>query len=389
MHIKIPTADKPVPLGRWWLSNPGRRQFKSLTFEPRKPEIINNKLNIWRGFGFEPAPGDWSILRNHITEVLTAGNESHAEYIVKWMAWAVQHPGEPARVALVFQGGQQTGKGTLGRTMARLFGRHGVHLQSADHIIGRFNSLLHQCCLLFADEVSWAGDRAASKLKAFITEPTINIERKGIDPVPVRNCLHIIMASNKDWVVPVEIDDWRFAIFRISDHRAHDEAYFDPLFDQLENGGYEALLYDLLAYDLGTWRPFKDIPETEAKEDQKEYSDPTADWRDLVDRAIREAIANHDGEVKGWKMLCSDMRRLINDDMRFWTGERQSLLGRALKDIGILKQGLSFRGYDSTKKCYYWGDSPRVIIDITSGDDRRPFARVQPWENVIDVKPKF
>lgn len=381
---------KETALGKWWLANPGRRQFDQMCFIPGGPPEIDTRLNIWRGFGFQPSPGDWSLLRNHLIEVLAAGNEEHAEYILKWMAWAVQNPGKPSKVALVFQGGQQTGKGTLGRTMRRLFGSHGVAISSSEHLTGRFNSLLHQCCLLFADEAFYAADRRGeSKLKAFITEPTLTIERKGVDPVTIQNCLHIVMASNKDWIVPVDADDRRFAIFRISDHHAKDDKkYFDPLYDQLEDGGYEGLLHDLLEMPLDEWRPDAQVPNTEAKEEQKEYSDPAADWCDCADRAIETGLNRYGKSVTGWKMLGSDMRRLVCDDLKFWTGERQSSFGKTLKLRGYGKGKLQYgHGRNApSRHCYYWGENPRVILEV--GGDRKDgfFVTVSPWDK--EFKPE-
>ena len=35
-----------------------------------------------------------------------------------------------------------------------------------------------------------------------ITEPTLFLERKGLDGVQINNCLKILISSNDDWVVP-------------------------------------------------------------------------------------------------------------------------------------------------------------------------------------------
>lgn len=43
---------------------------------------------------------------------------------------------------------------------------------------------------MFADETLWAGDkRSVGALKRLITEPTLTIERKGIDAVQEKNCV--------------------------------------------------------------------------------------------------------------------------------------------------------------------------------------------------------
>ena len=57
--------------------------------------------------------------------------------------------------------------------------------------------------VVFADEAFGVEDRSSSGvLKMLITEPTIPIERKGLDVVQAKNVVHLIMASNDDWVIP-------------------------------------------------------------------------------------------------------------------------------------------------------------------------------------------
>jgi len=192
---------------------------------------VGECLNLWRGFGVTAAPGDWSLLRKHILEVMAGGNQEYHAYIIRWMAWAVQNPDKPAGVTPVFKGGEGTGKETLARAMVKLFGLHGLQILSQQHFTGKFNAQLHQCCLLFADEAFYAGDKKSEGvLKGLITEPTFLVERKTIDPVRVLNRLHVIMASNKEWVVPAAQDARRFAVFEVAEERAGDTKWFDLIY---------------------------------------------------------------------------------------------------------------------------------------------------------------
>ena len=181
---------KAVPLGNWWTSHERRRTYKGLIFRPDVHDaVVNGRLNLWRGWGVEPQPGDWSLMRQHIREVLAAGDDEADAYIMNWFAWAVQHPAEPAEVALVLKGGKGTGKGTLGNGLVRIFGQHATHISSVRHLVGNFNAHLRDACLLFADEAYWPGDKAAEgTLKRLITEPTLFIEPKVVDGVTVRTC---------------------------------------------------------------------------------------------------------------------------------------------------------------------------------------------------------
>lgn len=270
--------DVKMPVGKWWLMNEHRRQFHSLVFSPRDGEVVEpesgdpdeRQLNLWQGFAVKPAPGDWSLMRAHIRDILAGGDEASDSYIVRWMAWTIQNPDRPAEVALAFRGEMGTGKGIFGRMMARLFGQHGLHTGGTELISGRFNQHLADCCLLFADEILWDGDKKAeARMKVYLTEETIVIEGKGVDAAAWPNMLHVIMSSNSEWVVPAGAHERRYAVFDVSSAQRQNVKYFKPLFSQMDAGGLSAMLHDMLNMDLGGWHPRQDRPETAALADQK------------------------------------------------------------------------------------------------------------------------
>jgi Family of unknown function (DUF5906)/RepB DNA-primase N-terminal domain len=60
-----------------------------------------------------------------------------------------------------------------------------------------------ECSFLFGDECYAPDDRGAEgQLKRLITEPTLQIEPKGRDPIEEPNRLHVVLASNADWWSP-------------------------------------------------------------------------------------------------------------------------------------------------------------------------------------------
>lgn len=256
-----------------WLKHPRRRQYLEMRFLPGQPAVVDDYLNLWRGFAIEPVAGDWSLMRGHIFNVLSEGNQEYFDYIINWAAWAVQNPDQQAEVAIVFRGKEGAGKGIFARALQYMFGQHGLHIRSTTHLVGKFNSHLRDCCLLFADEAIAPGRKEEENiLKGLITEPEIPIERKGYDVKAAKSHLHIIMASNEDWVVPASIDDRRFAIFNATDDHIQDKPYFSAITDQMRNGGQAAMLHELLNRDLGRWHPRQSIPQTEALKQQKERS---------------------------------------------------------------------------------------------------------------------
>lgn len=271
--------DRPTTRAQFWLKHPKRRQYKGVIFDPSGDH--DGWLNLWRGWAVEPKPGDWSLLDRLIREVLTDGDPRGYRYVLNWIAAMFQRPAEPAEVAIAFKGAKGTGKGTLGRVLQQLAGPHGLHISSPEHITGRFNSHLQNCICLFADEAFWAGDKAGeAKLKALVTEPTVAYEGKGRDAVMGKNLIHIVMASNSDWVVPAGLDgERRFAVFEVNESRKDDRDFFRALNRQLDEGGRAAFLHDMLARDIDGWHPRNDIPQNSALADQKlRGMDPEFSW---------------------------------------------------------------------------------------------------------------
>jgi hypothetical protein len=264
---------KQLPAGEFWLTHPDRKGYETVVCEPGEPPVLaGNVYNLYRGFAVEPRKGDWKLLRDHIIRVLAAGGPKAAEYIINWPAWTIQNPGKPAEAVLVFQGGEGAGKGTLARVMLKIFGVHGIPISDTALLIGDFSGHLQYCIFLFLDEAFWPGNyKLEGKLKSLITEPTYMIHPKFVTPFPVKNLLHMVWATNNSWAVPASHDARRYAVFKVSNEKVGDFASFDVLNAELEGGGVEAMLWDLLRMDLGGWKP-KLIYQTRALLEQKQHS---------------------------------------------------------------------------------------------------------------------
>ena len=284
-----------VPLGQWWLGHRDRLQFRGVIFRPGGEKIVSDCLNLWQGWGVEPKSGDWRLIRKHIVEVVAGGNKEFSEYVIRWIAWAIQNPAAQAEVALVLIGVKGAGKGTLAQCLQRIFGAHAFQVTSREEVIGKFNGHLQDCVLFIADEAYWGGDkRCVGRLQGMITEKTLPIERKGIDLVQVPNYLHVLMLAEPGWVIPAGRYERRYAALAVSDRRRGDKGYFKALHHQIDNGGAEAIMWDLQRMDLGDWHP-TEIPESLLKnaalqEQQGHTLPPLEQWYLML---------LHDGKIPG------------------------------------------------------------------------------------------
>lgn len=258
-------------LGDWWIDHPMRRQYNTIIFAPGRE--VDGAYNLWRGFNYEPRPGDQhQRFLDHLRHNICGGHEEHYRYLIRWMARAVQQPDSPGEVAVVLRGKRGTGKSFAAKKFGALFGRHFMHVSNSTHLVGNFNAHLRDCIVLFGDEAFYAGDKKhESVLKTLITEEYITIESKGVDAETAPNYAHVLLASNDDWVVPAGAEERRFFVLDVGEGQKQKTAYFAAIDADLQAGGYGNLLHHLRTMDLSDFEVRK-APKTEALRDQKRHS---------------------------------------------------------------------------------------------------------------------
>ena len=263
---------KPVSWAKLWLNDVERRQYEGIEFAPAPPGEDRGRegyYNLWRGFDVEPKPGDCSLFTDHVWENVACDNEHLYDWAISFFAQMVQRPWERPEVSLVLRGKQGCGKTTVGDIIGSLISPHYILADQSRYITGQFNSHMAACLLLQADEGFWAGDKdAEGRLKGLVTSKYQMIERKGVDPIKLRNHVRLFITSNHDWVVPAGLEERRFCVLDVTDARCQDHEYFGAIYEQMAKGGREALLHYLLTWDLERVN-LRHIPATEALFEQK------------------------------------------------------------------------------------------------------------------------
>lgn len=364
IDAKIGDKDVSIPVGKWWLSHPKRREYQSVVFAPGKE--TPNSYNMWRGFAFPAKPGDCSLFLEHLKSNICSGSDEHYEYLLSWMAMAVQHPDQQGHIAVVLRGRQGTGKGAFSNVFGQLFGRHFLAVRDSNHLFGQFNHHLKDCVVLFCDEAFWAGNKKhEGMLKSLVTESTVVIEGKGRDAENAPNYLHLIMASNEEWVVPAGLDDRRFFVLDVSAQRMQDTRYFDDLYRQMKNGGYSALLHTLMTRDLKQFQ-VRRVPKTKALQNQKIRSmSPEQEWwmAKLMDGRIMETDEDWRTEV-----FCSELQYDYVSQSRLWDKRGHSSTVR----LGLFLSQIMPEG--GGNRIQVWGEHNVRQTDGTFRTVIRPYA---------------
>ncbi|RYG88458.1 MAG: hypothetical protein EON59_04365 [Alphaproteobacteria bacterium] len=289
-RVQLPGEDgKPgkfQPLGKLWFETARRREYDSVIFLPGGNAGLRN-LNLWRGFAVEPAdnPAGWSKLKDHIRDNIAGGDEQSSTYIMNWLAFAVQHLDQPVRTALVLIGAKGTGKSILSVLFGYIFGDHHYTTAHPQDVLGKFNAHLEYVMTLGLEEAVAPDGRVNDGVfKHLINSDVLRLEEKFAGVWKIPNHLRIMLTSNNEHVVRADGHDRRYAVFSVTHPHVGDpdarRRYFGELVEQMESGGYEAMLGELLARDVSKWNP-EAIPETEALKQQKLLTltnDPVKSW---------------------------------------------------------------------------------------------------------------
>ena len=182
---------------------------------------------------------------------------------------------------------------------------------------------------------SSAGDRQRlGVLKAIITEPHLTIEGKRQNVIQAPNYLHVMMASNEDWVVPASLEARRFFMLDVGDAMKDDHAHFGAIWAQMETGGYEAMLHDLLTHDL-TGFNVRRVPVTAALQEQKtlSLSGPYAWWLDVLQRGY---VSDASHEWTDWVSTETIYASYLDHEKR-----RQERRPRSREALGRFMRGVA------------------------------------------------
>jgi len=332
LNRTVKVKKKPVNLAKYWLQHPDRRQYEGLVFAPGKN--VPGYYNLWKGFGVEPRPGNCDLYLTHLLENIACQDTEIYWYLIHWMAHTVQHPDQRVGVSIALRGKQGTGKGIAWKYFGNLFGPHFVHLANSRHLVGNFNAHLNQAIVVFADEAFWAGDKASEgTLKSMVTEETLPIEFKGKDLFFVKNHIHLLIASNNDWIIPAGLEERRFLTIDVGEDHIQDHAYFKAITDQMEHGGREALLHHLMDVDL-TGVNLREFPQTDALMENKLLTMSPA-GKFWYEKLVAGSLEEHLDKWTGWVIRDNLHEEFVKQAGKSGQSRRSTVteLGMALKRL--------------------------------------------------------
>ncbi len=298
IDVTVETADGSktmrVPAAKHWLQHQCRAEFEEAKFAPGQllPQHI---FNLWQGWPVGWSNGRPRKMLAHMLHIMCDGDQKVLDWVIGWLAHAVQKPDETVTTALVLAGPQGSGKNVFVKLLFELFAPHTLMCTQSGQLVGNFNAHLMDKTFVFANEAFFAGNKKeANVLKSLVSDETMLVEPKGVDAFQVRKHFRLILASNEDRVVDLEIDDRRYCVLNVdAEEWNNNRGYFGELIKAWrEQGEREMFMKLLMDWPLDEWNEDA-IPETLARQQQRELSLPPAarDVHNLLGEGVASAVA--------------------------------------------------------------------------------------------------
>lgn len=288
------------PLGTYWLRHRARRDLAQVGFWPEGGEPVG-VLNLWRGFKVKPEKGAWPTIRKHLKETLCGGDAVAYDYLLKLMAWKIQHPALLVEVAIVMRSDAEgAGKGSFARIFERLFGEHYRHVHDANHVLGDFNDVLIGALVVFLDEALFAHDpRQSKRFMGLVTERRLSLNGKWKPAFSWDNPMLWLVATNNERAIDAARTSRRYFVLDVGDKRVGDRSYFDALHAAIDGEECAALLEVLLSMNLAGWHPRNEVPQTQALARQKiaSLTGPASFVHEVLEKGSVGMLCKFDGDL--------------------------------------------------------------------------------------------
>lgn len=279
-------------LHRAWAEHPDKQlvRVSEVGFDPTERDATI-KCNLWGGWPTTPKAGNCE----HLLDLLRymCSDEQLFLYVLKWLAYPVQHPGAKMKTTLVVHGPQGTGKNMFFDAYMAIYGQYG-RMVDQTAIEDKFNDWASAKLFVQFDEVVARSEmyHIKNKLKSFITGDRIRINPKNRAAYEERNHVNAVFLSNEAMPVVLEEDDRRHVVIWTPEKLSPD--FYKATMQEINNGGIEALHHHLLHLDLGDFTNSTPPPMTQAKAELIDLS---------LDSPSRFMVAMERGDVEGFPGL--------------------------------------------------------------------------------------
>ena len=329
--------------GSAWYKWPGKNFYSNgLGYYPDENKLPKKVFNTFQGYGCKPEAGDISLILQHINEVICAGDTKAADYFISWLAHIFQKPAQKPTVAVLLKSAEGTGKGTLYKLLKKMLGTNAHQVNGSYQLTGRFNGIVAGRLLIFGDEVDMTDKGVFDRAKGIISEDTISLELKGIDPEPIPNLARFIFAGNHGQILRAGTRERRFLVLEPSDKMIDDQQYWQSLNAQIDGKGASSFMHYLMKLSLVDFNPYK-APATQGLINEKLMS--LTDTQGFIYTELNKPKPFGGAARLFASEFIADYRQWAEaNSYKVSDPTARSQVGKMLKALNIESQGRSGRG---------------------------------------------
>ena len=294
--VKLKKKAPPKFINKW-LSDPEMRIYLYIEWTPYNGLYRQTHPDIFNLFtGYSPAIAT-PLPDNHEKQIAPlldillhlCENKQHClDFLLHWLAHAIQNPNEKMDIALIFTGEQGTGKSTLIKLLGLIMGSS--HVKS-DADINTFigshaEGLVEKIAVCVEESEATASYGMEGKIKNLVTEDMITVDKKNIRPYSARNIARMIFNSNKLNVVVFDAvtGERRFIAWLSAMKYSHGKyaKWWENFYKHMKTPEFIASIYhylnniDLSNYNFSTMRHGV-LTET-YRDMARQHLPPVADW---------------------------------------------------------------------------------------------------------------
>jgi hypothetical protein len=329
-NMRLAFGKDPV---NFWLASPDRRMVlqDNVVFDPTNKAQLPEFVNLFFGMQLKPDSSKPCDCILELLFYLCDEEEAVFEWILKWMAYPLQHPGAKMESAIVMHGEEGLGKNLLWNFVSAIYGEYSTVI-TQNELESQFNTWASRKLFMVANEVVSRSELREHKgrLKNYITESELQINEKMLPLRTERNHMNFVFLSNETQPLVLDRTDRRYLVVW-TPAEAKPMEFYQAVGAELRNGGAAGLYAHLLAMDLGDFSEHTKPIITQAKRDLIEISKTPPElffdqWSEgLLPVPFISALA--EDLYRAFIKWCA-----ANGERHPWT---MCKFGRALKRLGI------------------------------------------------------
>lgn len=291
--LPIPVINPKDVVNNFWVS-PNTIEYHRLAFHPI-PQPADT-LNLWVPHTVVPAQGIWTVIESYLKDVICDGDLALFDYLIQFLAHALQHPEEKPGIMIVLIGAEGVGKGFFIRLLEVLWDATTLQVSDIAAITGNFNAGLERAFWVALDECMFKGDKKSQdRMKSLVTEPAIQVEQKYEPSRTIESFHRFIACTNHAQWGQIRSDDRRYLFIKVSECHKQDTTYFGQLSSALNDGvTVPALAYYLINLDISKFNP-RNKPQTAEGFEQKRrsLSGFARYWFEVLDKGSFDLGGDH------------------------------------------------------------------------------------------------